>query len=222
LSIKSGVNKRHPGGRPNKFKPEYVEQARRLCQLGLTDPELAVFFGVHLQTINNWKAKYPEFLYALKAGKEAADNRVERSLYSRAVGYNYEAVRIFMPANRSKPVYAKYIEHVPPDTTAAIFWMKNRDPAHWRDSQQLEHVLGKYIISDKPMSEAEWARERATTLPDAGDSEHPYGQRDGRVIDAEPAPRFGDGREENLSSQGRAPQREASPVLPRNLSFKPK
>jgi hypothetical protein len=54
--------------------------------------------------------------------------------------------------------------------------MKNRDPQHWRDSQQLEHVLGKYIISDRPMSEEEWARERAD------------------VLDIEPA--LGDGREE--------------------------
>jgi hypothetical protein len=101
---------------------------------------------------------------------------VTRSLYARAVGYNYEATKIFMPAGREKPVYAPYIEHVPPDTTAGIFWLKNRDPQHWRDTQQLEHVLGKYIISDTPMSEEQWARERAD------------------VIDAEP--RFGDGREE--------------------------
>jgi hypothetical protein len=94
----------------------------------------------------------------------ARPHRVERSLYHRAVGYNYKAVKIFMPANRSKPVYAPYIEHVPPDVTAGIFWMKNRDPQHWRDSQQLEHVLGKYIISDKPMTEEEWARERADVL----------------------------------------------------------
>jgi hypothetical protein len=158
------INKKHPGGRPNKFKPEYIEQARKLCQFGHTDPELAGFFGVHLQTINNWKAKYPEFLYALKAGKEIADNRVERSLYSRAVGYSYEAVKIFMPAGRKDPVYAPYIEHMPPDTTAAIFWLKNRDPQHWRDNQQLEHVMGKYIISDQPMSEADWARERADVI----------------------------------------------------------
>jgi transposase len=56
--------KRHQGGRPNKFKPEYIEQARKLCQLGHAVPELAEFFEVHLQTINNWKAKYPEFLDA--------------------------------------------------------------------------------------------------------------------------------------------------------------
>jgi hypothetical protein len=80
---------------------------------------------------------------------------------------DYEAVKIFMPANREKPVVVPYIEHVPPDVTAGIFWMKNRDPQHWRDSQQLEHVLGKYLISDKPMSEEEWARERATVIDDA-------------------------------------------------------
>ena len=55
---------------------------------------------------------------------------MERSLYSRAVGYNYKAVKIFMPAGRAQPVYAKYIEPVPPDVTAGIFWMKNRDPQH--------------------------------------------------------------------------------------------
>ena len=43
---------------------------------------------------------------------------------SRAVGYNYEAVKIFMPANREKPVIVPYIEHVPPDVTAGIFWLK--------------------------------------------------------------------------------------------------
>jgi hypothetical protein len=85
-------------------------------------------------------------------------------LYERAVGYNYEAVKIFMPAGPSTPVYAPYIEHVPPDVTACIFWLKNRDPQHWRDSQQLEHVLGKYIISDQPMTEEQWARERADVI----------------------------------------------------------
>jgi hypothetical protein len=110
--------------------------------------------------------------------------RVERSLYERANGYSYDAVKIFMPANRKKPVYAPYVEHVPPDVTACIFWLKNRDPQHWRDTQQLEHVLGKYIISDQPMSEEQWARERADVLDMPG---APYNETEAR---------FGDGREE--------------------------
>ena len=56
------------------------------------------------------------------------------------------------------------VEHVPPAVTARIFWLKNRDPAHWRDAWQLEHVAGKYMISDKPMTEEEWIRERATVI----------------------------------------------------------
>jgi hypothetical protein len=117
-----------------------------------------------------------------------------RSLYTRAVGYNYEAVKIFMPANRAKPVYAKYIEHVPPDVTAAIFWLKNRDPQHWRDSQQLEHVLGRYLISDKPMTEEEWARERATVIDDQTNNNEPA--------------RFGDGREEKHAAKRLEPKRK--------------
>ena len=61
-------------------------------------------------------------------------------------------------------MYAPYREHVPPDTTAAIFWLKNRDPARWRDAWQVEHSLGKYVISDKPMTEEQWAKERADVI----------------------------------------------------------
>jgi hypothetical protein len=54
-----------------------------------------------------------------------------------------------------------YVEHVPPGVTAAIFWLKNRRPAQWPDAWQLEHTLGKYHISDKPMTEEEWIKARA-------------------------------------------------------------
>ena len=69
-----------------------------------------------------------------------------------------------MPAGAKKPVYAPYREHVPPDTTAAIFWLKNRKPSEWRDAWQVEHSLGKYIISEKPTTEEEWIRGRATVI----------------------------------------------------------
>jgi hypothetical protein len=107
-----------------------------------------------------------------------------------------------MPANREKPVVVPYIEHVPPDVTACVFWTKNRDPKNWRDSQQFEHVLGKYLISDQPMTEEQWARERATVIDDQTNNE--------------PA-RFGDGREENhleAAKQIDPVVLEASPLLP--------
>jgi hypothetical protein len=127
-----------PVGRPSSFKPEFVEQANKLCKLGATDPEIADFFGVSRTTINNWKHDHPEFLDALKSGKESADERVERSLYQRAIGYTQDAVKIFMPAGADAPVYAPFVENVVPDTTAAIFWLKNRRPDQWRDKTQQE------------------------------------------------------------------------------------
>jgi hypothetical protein len=97
----------------------------------------------------------PALLHALKLGKKEVDERVERSTYQKAVGYHYNAVKIFLPYGSKEPVYAPYVEHCPPDTVTAIFWLKNRDPAHLRDAWQLDATLGKYRISDKPMTEEE-------------------------------------------------------------------
>jgi hypothetical protein len=70
-------------------------------------------------------------------GKEAADDRVERSLYQRAIGYEYDAVKIFN-ANGT-PMIVPYRAVMPPDTTAMIFWLKNRRPVRWRDVHNHEH-----------------------------------------------------------------------------------
>jgi hypothetical protein len=83
-----------------------------------------------------------------------------------ANGYSCDAVKIFMPAGSKQPVIVHYTEHCPPDVGAAFIWLKNRDPERWRDVQNVEHVMGKYIISDRPMTEAEWAAERATVIND--------------------------------------------------------
>jgi hypothetical protein len=146
----------------------------------------------------------------------AEEYRVERSLYQRAVGYNYTAVKIFMPANRSQPVYAEYTEHVPPDVTAGIYWTKNRMPERWRDQQQIDHVLGKYLISDRPMTPEEWARERADVLDESRMIEEPSPTASPSAGDLADPSRFGDGREENHLLAGKALLTESSPRLPRN------
>jgi hypothetical protein len=126
------------GGRPTKFKLEFIEQARKLAALGATDREAAEFFEVDERTLHRWKHENAEFCQSLKVGKETADARVVQSLYRRALGYSHDAVKIFMPAGFEKPISEPYVEHHPPDTTAAIFWLKNRDPEHWRDVKAQE------------------------------------------------------------------------------------
>ena len=126
-------------GRPSSYEPAFANQAAKLAQLGATDQEVADFFEVDVRTIYRWKHDHPKFCQSLKAGKEIADDRVERSLYQRAIGYEQDEVKIFMPAGADGPVYAPFVAKVAPDTTAAIFWLKNRRPAEWRDKQEVEH-----------------------------------------------------------------------------------
>lgn len=124
-------------GRPTKYKAEYAEQARKLCLLGSTDADLADFFEVPESTINNWKKAHPEFMESIKKGKAIADATVADRLYKRATGYEHQAVKIFN--NGGEKMVVPYTERFAPDTTAAIFWLKNRQPASWRDRQHTEH-----------------------------------------------------------------------------------
>lgn len=130
---------RNKGGRPTKYRAEFANQARKLCDGGFTDEMLADFFDVHVSTIYRWMAEHKKFCEAVKVAKEVADQRVERSLYQRALGYTTPAVKIFMPAGAKEPVYATFRENVQPSDTAIIFWLKNRKKDTWRDRQDHEH-----------------------------------------------------------------------------------
>jgi hypothetical protein len=125
-------------GRPTKYKPEYVAQAQKLCALGATDVEIADFFEVDVRTLYRWKGEHDDFCQALKIAKEVADQRVERSLYARANGYEHDEVDIRVIQN--EVVQTPIRKFYPPDTTAAIFWLKNRNPAQWRDNVEHTHV----------------------------------------------------------------------------------
>lgn len=129
---------RHAGGRPSLYEPTYAGQAQKLAALGATDIEVADFFEIDVRTVYRWKHDYPEFCQALNIGKEKADERVINSLYQKAVGYEQDEVKIFMPGGASEPVYAPYRAKVAPDTTAAIFWLKNRRGDMWRDVKSTE------------------------------------------------------------------------------------
>lgn len=126
-------------GRPSSYQKGFASQARKICELGATDQEIADFFEVDVRTIYRWKHDHDEFCQALKAGKDIADERVERSLYQKAIGYEQDEVKIFMPAQAKAPVYAPYRAKIAPDTTAAIFWLKNRRSQDWRDKVETQH-----------------------------------------------------------------------------------
>jgi hypothetical protein len=135
-----------PKGRPTTFKPEYSIDVERLCKLGVTDRDLCLWFDVSLQTIKNWKSKHPEFFIKLIKGKQTADTEVAGKLHKNATGYEYEEDQaIKMKRETRDPATGRithteeYIEIVrvkrfaKPDTTAQIFYLKNRRPDQWRD-----------------------------------------------------------------------------------------
>lgn len=125
-------------GRPTKYQAEYAEQAYKLCLLGATDAKLADFFGVSEQTVNAWKTAHPKFLESITRGKDSADAEIAEALFHRAKGYSHPEVDIRVVA--SEIVQTRLVKHYPPDTPAASLWLRNRQPALWRDKVDMEHT----------------------------------------------------------------------------------
>ena len=127
-------------GRPSKFGTVDPAQVEKLAKAGWTDRQMADFFNVVEQTWNNWKKQNEAFLESLKDWKAEADHKVERGLYERATGYEHPEVHI---SNFQGDVtITDIVKHYPPDTTACIFWLKNRQPQDWRDRTERE-LTGK-------------------------------------------------------------------------------
>ncbi|MEI4618082.1 hypothetical protein [Bacillus cereus] len=109
---------------------------------GLIEEQIAYNMGVRRSTLSNWKNKYPIILQALAKGKEVSDREVENALFKRATGYTYEEVTVERVQNEDdcESVETKRVKRqVPPDSTAIIFWLKNRKPQAWRDRREIDH-----------------------------------------------------------------------------------
>ncbi|MCA1490109.1 hypothetical protein I6F11_04145 [Ensifer sp. NBAIM29] len=128
---------RNYGGRPTSWDERNLSIARTLAELGATDLEISQAFEVSIRTIHRWKLEYPEFREALEIGKDAADRKVEDSLYKRATGYSFDSEKIVVIEGEAQRV--EIIEHVPPDTKAAMWWLQNRRPGTWRDVRHIKH-----------------------------------------------------------------------------------
>lgn len=119
---------------------------------GLTDEQIAEKIGINPATLYDWKNKYPEISEALKRGKEVVDIQVENALLKRALGYEYTEERIEVSEKDGRKVI-QTVKTVPPDTTAQIFWLKNRIPAKWRDKPSEQAASGSGA-EDDPITKA--------------------------------------------------------------------
>jgi transcriptional regulator with XRE-family HTH domain len=124
-------------GRPSTRRPEHFIAAKRLAMMGLTVPEIAQALEVAQSTIYDWRNGSKHFAEALESGRKIADGDVERSLLDRAKGYSHPEEKIF--CHDGEIIRAETVKRYPPDTMAAIWWLKNRRPDEWKDKQEIEH-----------------------------------------------------------------------------------
>lgn len=145
-------------GRPTDYREEYCAQAEKLCRLGATDIEIADFFGVSEPTIHRWKAKHENFCKSIKVGKELSDERVERALFTKATGFEHDEIDI--RTCDGVVVQTPIRKYYPPDSTAAIFWLKNR--RGWKDKTEIEHsgeVRSAPLSPEKALAAAQEAEQ---------------------------------------------------------------
>ena len=111
---------------------------------GLTDEQISKNLGIAVSTLNEYKNKYPEFSESLKRGKEIVDVEVENALLKRALGYKYDEVTKELVEDKETGISELKVtkvvtKEVAADTTAQIFWLKNRKPEEWRDKKEVKH-----------------------------------------------------------------------------------
>lgn len=110
-------------GRPSDYEPWMLDHAAMLAHAGRTDAEIAGDLGVSTVTLYAWMHLRPDFLNAIRSAKDVPDERVKRSLFDQALAGN---------------------------TTAQIFWLKNRRPQEFRERQEHELIVP---VADAPEGE---------------------------------------------------------------------
>lgn len=123
---------------------EGLLQLEAWARNGLTDEQIAANIGISRSTLNEWKNRFSDISDTLKKGKEIVDIQVENALLKRALGYTYKETTREAQFNPQTEQYEMVVtkevtKEVVPDTTAQIFWLKNRKPEEWRDKKDVEH-----------------------------------------------------------------------------------
>lgn len=113
---------------------------------GLTDKQVAHNMNIAESTLHEWKKKYSVLSESLKRGKEVVDRQVENALLKRALGYEFKETTQELTEDGMR-VTKVITKQQAPDTTAQIFWLKNRKPQEWRDKQETE--ISGHIRTDK-------------------------------------------------------------------------
>lgn len=128
-------------------EPDKLLMLEAWARDGLTDEQIAGNMGINVRSLYNWKKKSIPIFQSLKTNKELADIEVENALRKKALGFREKEQTVFTRKTVeyengkrirevTEPVVTEVEKYYPPDTTAQIFWLKNRKPEQWRDKQE--------------------------------------------------------------------------------------
>ena len=113
------------------LEPEGLILLEGWARDGLTDEQIAHNMGIGIRTLYDYKEKYPQISQSLKKGKEIVDYEVENALLKKALGYRVKEQKFTKDGE-----LIEIEKEIPPDTTACIFWSKNRRPDKWRNEDK--------------------------------------------------------------------------------------
>lgn len=126
-------------GRPAfEITEDVLKRVEAHASQGLTKKQIARTLGICYDTLNEKQKEYPEFSEAIKRGQAKGIAKVSNALFQRAVGYSHSDTKIMQ--HQGKVITHTYTKHFPPDTTAQIFFLKNRSPEEWKDRHNHEHT----------------------------------------------------------------------------------
>jgi len=145
--VKKKSKKKNVGGRPTKYKPEYLAVMYKVTELGGTDKDVIAAIGCGERTLNTWKKKYPEVSAALKQGKEFANHEIKTALFQVAKGFKCDDTK-FATFEGQITDERKIKRHYPPNVRAIQFWLINRDRENWKPTSELQEGNNSQEIAD--------------------------------------------------------------------------
>ena len=135
---------------------EGLLQIEEWARLGLTEEQISHNMGINRSTLSAWKRDYPIIREHLMKGKEVVDIQVENALLKKALGFEYEEIKEIIDTSESgheRVRIEKTKKYSLPDTTAQIFWLKNRRPEDWRDKRYTDEV--QELFNQRTIAETE-------------------------------------------------------------------
>lgn len=175
-------------GRPEKYKPAMNKTAKLMAECGWTDKKIAEGLQIHIDTLIQWRSKYPKFSEAIHTGRYNTPASVVKSLGLRARGIRFaettevwaeETTRYAMVPDPEKPGELKEVKvivprqiietkvvkkFIPPDVTAIKYVLNNRDPEHWKDASHIDHTTGGRNLANDGMDLSKLTDEEVAIL----------------------------------------------------------